>query len=207
MFSPRTGDVEAMVAMVVVVVMVVTVDAVATADVAVMVATVEMVATAVKETVPTGYPQDVLGKVEMEHVAEMAEMVAMAEMVLPVAVGAMLGMEHVAVTAEISMFKSTETLDSDNGHYKSFSSDLLADKVAILPAQEDLQVQVAELDTLVRADLVVQVDPVISMVRVGLLDLLDCLVAQEDKWDYDTVLPTMDTMGLLDNPANLRSNN
>ena len=194
--------------MVVVVVTVVTVDGVATADVAVMVATVEMVATAVKETVPTGYPQDVLGKVEMEHVAEMAEMVAMAEMVLPVAVGAMLGMVHVAVTEEISLFKSTETLDSDNGHFKSFSFDLLADKVAmaVLLVQEDLQVQVAELETLVWADLVVRVDQVISMVKVGLLDLLDCLVALVDKWDYDSVLQSMGTMVLLDNPVNLRLN-
>ena len=65
----------------------------------------------------------------------------------------------------------------------------------------------AELDTLVRADLVVQVDPVISMVKADLLALLEGLVAQVQKWDYDTVLPAMDTMAQLDNPVNLRSNN
>ena len=117
-------------------------------------------------------------------------------------------MAHVVVTEETSIFKSTETLGSENGHYKSFSSDLLADKVAMVVL-------------LVQKDPLGQVDERLRRFggsggsggsgyqygKAGLLDLLDCLVALEDKWDYDTVLPVMDTMGLLDNPVNLQSNN
>ena len=64
--------------------------------------------------------------------------------------------------------------------------------------REDIPVLEDVLAMLALQVLVAQQDRAINMVRVAHQDPPESQVARVVKWDYDTVVPVMDTMDLLD---------